>query len=131
MDQATQILIEIVKRFTDAKEDGQSITLCSCHGLGAQIVELVHKTNKEPTKPIDDDKCPTCKGSGVTYYYERRTTGSDMCSGCLAFNCDPMTMINPHFLKKIEKRRKHKLCPSCGHKPCTCKSNTLKRSISG
>ena len=26
---------------------------------------------------------------------------------------------------------KYKLCPSCGHKPCTCKSNTLKRSISG
>ena len=45
----------------------------------------------------------------------------DMCTGCIAFGCDPMAM-SPRFQNKINKRIELGLCPACGSNPCKCKS---------
>lgn len=60
---------------------------------------------------------------------KNRTTGLNMCGGCFAFNCDPMTM-SEKFKKKIDKRIANKTCPSCGHRPCKCKFNENKKRFS-
>jgi len=49
----------------------------------------------------------------------------DMCPDCLSFYCDPMRMSSK-FRDKVNKRRDLGVCPSCGAKPCKCKS-TLDR----
>ena len=44
-----------------------------------------------------------------------------MCSGCIAFGCDPMAM-SPRFQAKVRARRDANVCVSCGWNPCRCKS---------
>lgn len=54
----------------------------------------------------------------------------DMCPGCIAFHCDPMSMSRK-FQAKIRKRIGAGVCPACGAKPivkygrkiCKCKSH--------
>jgi hypothetical protein len=53
-----------------------------------------------------------------------RTTGRDMCPGCIAFGCDPMTMSRA-FRRKVDARQAEGLCPACGRNPCRCKSKLL------
>jgi hypothetical protein len=55
-----------------------------------------------------------------------RTTGMNMCPGCVAFGCDPMSMSHK-FRAKIDKRLELGLCPACGKSPCECKSSMRKR----
>lgn len=57
---------------------------------------------------------------------KRRTTGYDLCPGCLYYNCDPMITNQSRVQKKFDKRIKQGLCPSCGNSPCECKSNVRK-----
>lgn len=48
------------------------------------------------------------------------TRSMDMCS-CLAFHCDPFCMSRA-FNAKVHRRHAAGVCPSCGAKPCKCKS---------
>lgn len=50
------------------------------------------------------------------------TQSLDMCSGCIAFGCDPMAMSRA-FRDKKDKRRSLGVCVSCGNTPCRCKSS--------
>ena len=50
------------------------------------------------------------------------TRSLDLCPGCFAFHCDPMSMSRK-FMDKIDRRLAAGLCGACGHKPCTCKSS--------
>lgn len=45
----------------------------------------------------------------------------DLCPYCLGFNCDPGHFSI--FSRKVSDRMRRKLCPSCGHKPCRCRTN--------
>ncbi len=42
----------------------------------------------------------------------------NLCLWCLGRACDPMD--SP---PKAKERSRNKLCPGCGHTPCTCKSS--------
>ncbi len=47
----------------------------------------------------------------------------DLCPHCHYPNCDPMFGFNPSPAQfKIMSRKKHGLCPACGHAKCKCKS---------
>ena len=46
----------------------------------------------------------------------------DLCTGCYAFHCDPMTMSRK-FTAKVMDRQSRGLCVACGHSPCTCRSS--------
>jgi len=46
----------------------------------------------------------------------------NLCTGCYACNCDPMTM-SPKFQNMVHDRLSKGLCVGCGHNPCTCKSS--------
>lgn len=49
------------------------------------------------------------------------TRSKNLCSHCLSYNCDPMTMSHA-FSQKITRRDRAGLCRSCGQKSCVCKS---------
>lgn len=50
-----------------------------------------------------------------------RTAGKDLCS-CGLLNCDSMhSMMNTPYIRKLEKRKKAKVCIACGQKECRCK----------
>jgi len=46
----------------------------------------------------------------------------DMCTGCIAFGCDPMAMSRA-FQEKKARRDNANVCVSCGNNPCKCKSS--------
>jgi hypothetical protein len=56
---------------------------------------------------------------------KKRKTSVDLCTGCFAFNCDPMTM-SAKFRAKVNRRLEAKVCVACGKNPCKCKSNQVK-----
>ena len=55
------------------------------------------------------------------------TMSQDMCSCCLSFCCDPMTMSQA-WQDKVYRRRQANVCVSCGHNPCRCKSSEKLRT---
>ena len=57
--------------------------------------------------------------------------GLDMCPDCLCYHCNGIhAFVKSPFRKKAEKRRRDGVCPSCGKRPCKCKTNINKSHYS-
>ncbi len=58
-------------------------------------------------------KPKVCQCDRKRPFRKKRTTGLNMCPGCIAFHCDPMSMSRK-FRAKVDRRRDAGLCPACG-----------------
>ena len=92
--------------------------------ISREDIRKFQKSITRGKKPLEKKrKARTVKADG--------RPGLDMCETCLCYFCDGMrAFVKSPFRKKVERRRKEGVCPSCGKKPCKCKTNTNKKYYS-